>query len=300
MMKKFLIKTLLFLSMLMISFYRIFSHANGYTDPYYIRFATPRQSSLILGTSRAAQGLQPQILNHELNRNDLFNYAFTMEHSPFGKVYFESIKRKLNQKTKDGIFIVCVDPWSISSKSENPNDILNFRENNLALGTRFVNLTPNIIYLLKYYNGPYIKLFKKDSSFFVHDDGWLEISVSMDFVSKQTRLEKKMNRYEKEKLPQYKFSSLRYTYLSKTIRYLQSYGKVYLVRLPIHPRIMGIENRLISDFTGKMNYLCKTHNVKYLSFEDELLDYEYTDGNHLWKKSSEKVSAKIANWIRAD
>ena len=101
-MKKFLIKLLLFLSVVILTFGYIFSFADGYTDPFYMRFTTAKQKNLIIGTSRAAQGIQPQILNKKLNLK-FFNYAFTVMHSPFGETYLNSIKSKLDESSKQNV-----------------------------------------------------------------------------------------------------------------------------------------------------------------------------------------------------
>ena len=103
--------------------------------PFYVRFTSPTQHNLIIGTSRAAQGIQPTVLNEIIPNKSFFNYAFTAAQSPFGPVYLKSIQKKIDTTTKNGIFIVTVDPWSISSKSKDPNDSSKFRENNLALAT---------------------------------------------------------------------------------------------------------------------------------------------------------------------
>ena len=109
----------------------IMSTADGNTDPFYVRFTSPKQQNMILGTSRAAQGLQPEVFDEILMRS-INNFAFTIAHSPFGKVYFESIKRKHNQR-RGGLFVIAVDPWSISSWSSDPNNLSVFRENRLCL-----------------------------------------------------------------------------------------------------------------------------------------------------------------------
>jgi len=83
-MKKFIIKTAIFSFLTLSCFLFVLSRADGNTDPFYIRFTTPKQASLILGTSRAAQGLQPAVIN-EIGKTQLFNYAFTLGQSPFGE-----------------------------------------------------------------------------------------------------------------------------------------------------------------------------------------------------------------------
>lgn len=297
-MKDFLYKTGIFSLIVMLSFLGILSMAGGYTDAFYVRFTTPRQDNLILGTSRAAQGIQPKALNGILNRN-FFNYAFTVDYSPYGPVYYESIKKKLNKEVSDGVFIVTIDPWSISSLTEDPNDSTNFREVNLHLAnTTNVNVKPNFSYLINNLQGEYyaILLTPLASKNYLHSDGWLEISVSMDSVLVDKRRNVKLKAYN-EFLRQYKFSSLRLEYLEKTIKYLNEYGSVYLVRLPIHSEILEIENKLMPDFERKIeNVVSLTQG--YFDMTDMNAEFSYTDGNHLYKESGVIVSEKIADWIR--
>ena len=142
-MKTFIVKTFIFLILVITIFIIILSKADGYTDPFYLRFTTPKQNNLILGTSRSAQGLMP-IVFEEILHKTFFNYSFTIAHSPFGPVYFNSIKKKLNSQIKNGIFIVTVDPWSISQKGDHPNDTTKFEENKLELANiKLVNIYPN-------------------------------------------------------------------------------------------------------------------------------------------------------------
>ena len=298
-MRRFLLQTLLFLIAISISVYLVLLKVGGYIDPYYLRFTSHKQSSLILGTSRAAQGLQPSVLNKILNRSDIYNYSFSIDASPFGPIYFNSIKTKMNPKTKNGIFILAVDPWSISSKCENPNDTNSFGESKLQLATtKFVNLNPNILYLLKNYNQPLYKLlFTSKESLCLHSDGWLEVSINMDNKSVQDRLSEKIVFYSKYYCPIYKFSTMRLKYFIKTIYFLNQYGKVYLVRLPIHPLMMKLDNDLVPDFDEKIRTISSLTSSPYLNLTILNPNLVYTDGNHLYKESGSLVSKLIAEWI---
>ena len=62
-MKTFLVQISIFIGICSLSFIAIFSLADGATDAFYLKFATPKQSSLIVGSSRAAQGIIPNIIN---------------------------------------------------------------------------------------------------------------------------------------------------------------------------------------------------------------------------------------------
>ena len=132
-MKKFITKIVLTIALPIVGLLAFLTLVFGNTDPFYLRFTSPKQQNLILGTSRAAQGLKPEIFRNVLGK-DFFNYSFTNAHTPFGPVYLESIKRKHLEK-KRGIFVIAIEPWSLCSWTEDPNDVANFRENTLCVGT---------------------------------------------------------------------------------------------------------------------------------------------------------------------
>lgn len=297
-MKQFIFKTTLFISIIISIFIFILSLADGYTDPFYLRFTTSKQDNLILGTSRSAQGLQPQVFETILNRK-LFNYSFSITHSPFGSVYLNSIKKKINSKIKDGIFIVTVDPWSISGNTENPNDTTKFKEYRLALSNvKYVNMNPNFEYLIKQLKGEYFKILtNKNGNMFLHTDGWLEVNVKMDSTSIIKRTKNKINEYKRNNLPNYKFSTVRLNYLKQIVDYLKLHGKVYLVRLPISSEMLEIERELMPHFNEIISSITKSSDG-YFDMTNDYKLYQFTDGNHLWKKSGELVSQNIAEWIK--
>lgn len=297
-MKRFILNTVIICSISFVLFFIVIYNANGYTDPYYLRFTTPKQQSLILGTSRAAQGLKPKIFKKQLGL-DIYNYAFTVTHSPYGPVYLNSLKNKLDKnRNNNATFIITVDPWSISSITEDPNNVNDFRENELCLGnTSIVDANPNFSYIFNNLSGKYATIitnYKRKK--YLHRNGWLEVSVRMDSASVESRIESKLKMY-REYLRMHNFSDLRYQYLHKTIDYLREFGKVYLVRLPIHQKIMNIENELMPDFNDKMLSL-EVFTDGYLDMTPLNNQFQYTDGNHLYKESSKLVSEKIASWIQ--
>ncbi len=305
-MKLLLLKICLFIILLIGGAYLIFTLADGNSDPFYGRLSSPKQSSLILGTSKAAQGLQPGIINKALGRKDMYNYAFTVAHSPYGPVYLESIKNKLDTTQGKGVFIVTVDPYSVSSRREDPNDIRGFRENKLALGKiKNVSTSPNIEYLKDHYAEQYIYLITKKLSYvnddFLHEDGWYEVNISMEPKLQKERVENKIIDYRR-KLKEYKLSEIRFNYLEKAIEFLNRFGNVYLVRLPVSEPFLEFENRLDPDFNQRMKRLSKRCKVPYLNlnFNNNYDIFRYTDGNHLYKSSGEEVSRIIGEWIKSE
>jgi len=273
--------------------------AGGYTDPFYVRFTTPKQQNLILGSSRSAQGLRPEIINKILEKK-FFNYSFTIAHSPYGPVYLESIKKKHN-KRKGGIFILEVNPWTISSRIQDPEDYTRFRENNLCLANMyFVNINPNYEYLFKNMQGNYNRIFVPPyKNHFLHEDGWLEVNVPMDSLSIEKRIEKKLKDYKENILPVSKISQYRIKYLNKAILYFKQYGKVYLVRVPVSSGILELENQLAPEFDQDIGQAISNADG-YLDLTRTNDQFIYTDGNHLYKDSGKKVSTIIANWIKKE
>jgi hypothetical protein len=278
----------------------ILCQADGRSDAFYLRFTTKKQTNLIIGTSRAAQALQPKIFDEILKKEQpFFNYAFTLAQSPFGPVYLSSIQKKLDTTKTNGIFIVTVDPWTICSETKDPNDSTNFREADLALAnTANVNIKPNLGYLYHNFGGKYHQiLFPVHSKMYLHGDGWLEVNLRRDTATINERTSKRMKTYRFNVLPKYKLSSLRLQYLLKTIQYLNNYGEVFLVRIPVSEGMMEIENELMLDFDSKIKEAILL-SKKYLDLTKENSSFTYTDGNHLYKKSGAVVSVEIAKWIK--
>ena len=274
--------------------------ADGYSDPFYLRFTSSKQKSMILGTSRAAQGVVPEILNNLIERKNyegsIYNYSFTVLHSPFGKTYYKAIEEKLDKDTKNGLFIVTVDPWSIASRIDIDHD----RETELELSKiNTFNSFPNYDYLKNAYQESFFYLLKKKTfsskTTFLHEDGWLEVSIDTTRSLILKSMTEKISDYKYNQLPQYKISKNRLEYLKKTVKFLKNKGKVILVRLPVDKKMLAIENELSPKFNKKMKDLGKDIGSLYLNYDDN--GYLFPDGHHLYKESGKEFSVKLANDI---
>lgn len=297
-MKVFLIKIFLYLSIVLASFFGILASADGTSDDNYLKLSSSKQKSLVVGTSRAAQGVNPSIVDKWCS-STLYNYAFNIGLSPYGPAYYESILKKLDTTQKNGLFIVCVDPWNISSVEKEVDNTTKFLENDRYLGsTENVNIRPNFGYLLNRFSGSFYTIIinRFRSSSYLHDNGWLEISVNMDTSEIKKRIQSKKIDYMKNSMV-FRFSKARLGYLEKTIRIFKQHGKVYLVRLPVDTAIMNIENKYMPDFNEKIAKIIYISDG-YLDFSPKNNDYRYTDGNHLYKASANKVSEEIGIWIK--
>jgi len=294
-MKKFILHIVILGLVVAASIGYIFSKADGYSDPFYLKFTSTKKSNLILGTSKAAQGLQPNVLK-DSHGKDFFNYAFALNSSPYGKAYFQSIQNKINIKNTNQNFILSVDPWSLSSTTDLPNDSLNFRENKSYIGKiNDPNQSINYHYLFNYFDESYYKLLKKNSVAFLDDNGWLSVNLPDDSLSVTRRRKFTISGY-KDKVTNYHFSPIRYQYFLKTIGFLKKFGKVFLVRLPVHSTLMDLENQIMPNFNQDIHSATEL-SAGYLDLSNKNANFQYTDGVHLTKISGKEVSRQIGEWM---
>jgi len=282
--------------------------AGAYFDPFYLRFTTGQHHSMILGTSRAAQGILPEVLNQELGETytEIGNFGFTAANSPYGEVYSKAIWQKLDtaNQTKKNLFIVTADPWAICTKNNPTDDVMKYRENGLFLDNmKSIGKVgkPNYEYLTKGYAESWGKILYRPVTtkhrMCLHEDGWLEVNVPMNASAVQTRTNSKIISYE-NLLTDFSLSINRLAQLEQLISNLKKHGEVVMVRLPTSAGIKIIEDKLVPDFDKKMCIMAHKYSVKYWSFMNILSEYEYTDGSHLYKGSGRKISYEIAQMVR--
>jgi hypothetical protein len=295
------LKNILIVSLFIIALHLILGAlANGSTDNFYLRFTSSKQNSLIIGTSRSAQGIHPNILDSVLNleeNNGIYNYSFSINNSSYGKEYYYAIKNKINESAKNGLFIITVDPWAISSDTTlNDNEI---DIESIFYSKKHYNSYPDYEYLIKNYKKGWgnILLKRIESNILIRNqnslskikgaftylrkDGLLEVYTSMDSTYVKQNIQKKVYNYNTS-MSSNKFSKFRFLYLRKTIQLLKKHGEVYLVRMPVHTSLFKIEDSFDPQFDKRIMNLANKTNVDYLNFADNATQYSYTDGNHLY------------------
>ncbi len=228
------------------------------------------------------------------------NYAFTLAESPYGPGYLSSIRRKLAPDTKNGLFILAVDPWSLSL----PEKLLATKPLALPEATSMVSQlahvsqSPNLDYLAHYLHKPFYQLLLNTDTAHVierlHPDGWLEIALPPP--SADTAL---LRRRTTEKLANYRqlaatsaFATVRYASLTETISFLQAHGRVVLVRIPAGPAMAALEQQYQPDFDQRMKQLAGAQHVPYLTYLTQ--PYPTNDGNHLTRQAAEQFSQQLA------
>ena len=265
----------------------------GQVDAFYGRFTSPLAGSLIVGTSRAAQGIQPAVLAARLSgqfAGPMLNYAFTLTHSPYGPAYLRSIQRKLRPDAKNGLFIVAVDPWSLSLTGPEGT----FPEDNSFIGQLHqVSQNPNLPYLTHYQTKPLYRLLLDYATATerLHPDGWLEVNIGIDSAQVRARTARKLQDYRLLAASQH-LSTGRMQALRQTIEFLKSHGRVVLVRLPIGPSLRALEQTYQPGFDSLMRQTAADLAVAYLDYSTQ--PYATTDGNHLERAASTIFSQKLA------
>ncbi len=265
----------------------------GRVDAFYGRFTSPAAGSLVLGTSRAAQGIRPAVLAARLGgqfQGPLLNYAFTLTHSPYGPAYLASIKRKLRPDVKKGLFIIAVDPWSLSLTG--PEGA--FPESQSFIGQlRQVSQNPNLPYLTRYQTKPLYRLLLDyaTATEHLHPDGWLEVRIGTASAQVRARTARKLQDYRQLAASQH-FSAGRVLALRQTIEFLKLHGRVVLVRLPVGPALLQLEDSYQPGFDQLMRQTAAAFAVPYLDYSTQ--PYATTDGNHLQRAASQQFSEKLA------
>ena len=290
----------------------------GYVDAFYVRFTSPPAGSLVLGTSRAAQAIKPAVLAARLGgryQGPWLNYAFTLAESPYGPGYLSSIERKLAPGTQHGIFVLAVDPWSLSLPKNVQRDksgqdykaktlnklggrIVFPEEKSMVSQLASVSQNPNLDYLAHYLHKPFYQLLLDTDTARVierlHPDGWLEIALPPPTANLPL-----LRRRTAEKLATYRalaasstLASARNYSLWQTILFLRKHGQVVLVRLPTGPEMAALEKDYQPDFDQDMSRLARSLNVPYLNYLDQ--PYPTNDGNHITRTAAQQFSQRLA------
>lgn len=313
-MKKLFLRLILFFTITGIPFLvYLYVFAGESTDAYYVRFTTGKQQSFILGTSGSAQGIIPAVINgSNLNfQKPIFNFSFSGSISPFGPAYLKAIKNKINENTKNGLFIISVSPYALSSEKKIINSPVEFSENESLLNNLFFySLKPNYDYLLKYYYHPYYTVFmnyfiaKTHDKFFknkdyglLREDGWLDVKVNSDSIHDSKRKEKKYSEYNEEYYNSIVLSENRFGYLNETINFLKQFGLVVLIRLPLDKYLFEKENYYFPDFNGKIDILSRENGIKYFDYTKYSEIYKTIDGIHLHKDYGKLITEELVKDI---
>lgn len=303
---RFIVKISLF-CLLFVATYLFFIDklSKGYVDVYYNKF-TKEAGSLILGLSRADQGIVPQVLKEELDSLEfnmpIINFAINLDHSAYGELYLQGVKRKLNPNIKNGLFILSISPGTFTAPIKmNDQDIFEMDKKGIIGKTSNLKHKPNYDYIINNYAHPLYNSFINFTSWshhFAHKDGWNEIVLANDFDTlkkEDIQLWKNQTiRYYNEKKKYQHISEYRIKSFIKIVEYLKTKGKVFWVRIPADSDMIDFENLYWAKFDKQFDSLSKKHKVPYLNYTLLKNNYKTYDGSHMVSESAKKFTKQLS------
>ncbi|RMF23112.1 MAG: hypothetical protein D6765_13505 [Bacteroidetes bacterium] len=306
-MKRYFLKMSIALSIFLGAHLLVAHYAGGKIDFLYRHFTTPRQHSLIVGASRAAQGLLPEVFNEELAdlgfQLPIYNFTFTIVHSPFGPSYLDLIQRKLAPDTRNGLFLVEVNPWLLTRDRTNTlDDPALFRENGLCTDNmRYVDWPVNYEYLLKNYRRAWGRIILdelENRQFELKPDGWLAVTPLPVEERHGRMLEVNAEIFRDSLAHKWELSPTRLQYLEKTLAFFQERGRAFLVRMPVSSLMLETESAFMPGFDSLMNAVAERRQLPYFNYATALPDTCFNDGHHLAQPHGRLFSHRLARDVR--
>lgn len=310
-MKHFLLKITLFCVVLTgVYFSFMYKVSTGYVDENYPKFCQ-EAGSLIIGVSTASQGISPQIFEDNLSELNLdkpmVNFAINFEQSQYGDTYLNAIENKLKKSTKKGLFILSVSPISFSSVKNLDESALEQLDKEKILG-KITNFTsaPNFDYIsncypISLYNAFYPT--NKWDNLVAHPNGWNEFKLKSKSytVTKEdiTNWKKKTIEFQDKFLKTQEISKIRFLSFAKTIDFLKQKGDVFIVRMPLTPENLKLENEKWENFNYQFDSIAKVKNISFLDYSETSSEYNTYDGTHMVSESAKKFSKTLSDDVKS-
>lgn len=306
---RFIGKLLILGSMMGISYlFLVDKLSQGPVDMYYSKF-TQQGENLILGLSRADQGIVPSILEEELKSeflaDDYVNFASNQ--SFYGEVYLNAVKEKIDPDIENGLFILSVSPGSFTGpKKSGEKEIVKMDTYSIMGKTDDFSSNPNYEYIMNCYGEPlYNALFKNISweNLISHDDGWNEVrmvSGQMNIDSQDIDFWKTQNlSFYNRKLRTENPKAHREKSFELTIKFLKKHGLIFMVRLPADADIIALENENWVNFNQQMEGIAREHHIHYLDYSEGFEGFKTYDGSHMPSESARIFTRLLATDIKA-
>ncbi|WP_224483748.1 hypothetical protein [Robertkochia aurantiaca] len=304
---------ILVLALLLAGTYILFSWVltRGFVGDDYPKF-THRAPNLILGLSRAHYGIDPQTLAASLDvpyQKEFLNFAFEKSQSPYGEVYLNAIKKKIPDSTTTGIYILGVSPGSFSAPDRMSSDaeVFEFDQKMMIAKVENLNAHPNFEYVRECFGRSLYKGILPHEhriTTVFHDNGWEEFRLSAgDYQIDQDQIrfwqQETVEGYTKlvKVLPE-SISDYRLRWFEKTIKTLQGHGEVFIVRIPMHPDLLKLEEQIWPEMDSLMTGFAKRNEVLYLNYADAVEErFQTYDASHLYSESAKAFTRQLARDI---
>ena len=253
------------------------------TDPYLYKLTADFKGGIIVGSSRASQGLNPDYLG-----GHYINYSFSNLESSFTSDYIDAIIEKFesSRSTKKSL-IIEVNPWNLSdSENIKKRGSLFKRRNSYPIFKTFEYL------YFKYSPKDLLRnIIMPDTRLKTHKNGWLEVKLDEDEISSNLRSKKKLETYVVI-AGQSKLSDVKLRNLVNLITYADQNNIPYLiVRLPVSQGFKSLEKKYCPKFDEIIRGILKDTS-SYIAISDS--EFMFTDGHHLRKESANKISKNLS------
>ena len=284
---KFSVVSLVFI--LALHFYAAYV-AGGRFDDNYNKFTMEAKGSLILGSSRATHGLNPEFILE----NKIVNFAFDAFSSPFSKEYNSAIYSYLGDSFKSkGVVVIDFNPWTLSVDTSLSEP---FREKDRILNKdiSFSN-KPNFDFLFSDYNHGWGKIIMDEvvspnSTKYLHESGWMEVNIDMEESSVQERKYGLLNSY-KEKAKTSIVSEYRINSLIRLIDTLNDFKKIFIVKLPVCSELLEIETSFFNEDSVYSLIQQRLPTTEFIELKSN--DLRWIDGHHVYKDDVPIMSKRL-------
>lgn len=270
-------------------------------DDWYSKVSSPRQSSLVLGTSFSNYGIDPTAMQAVglPVEGRLYNFAFVNSLSSWGPAYFKAIEGKLDPKTKDGLFVLQVNPAGFKELVHPPRKGEEGLQESGGLLDRLWSFSgnPNWSYVVQNLDEPLWKFlwqrWTTNGYPRVTADGWTPQTVHNQTLDLQRNFPPVMDYYRSD-IGTKAFSPLRWRYFEKTVEFLRPHGTVVLLRLPSTVEHASIEDELMPDLDARVEVFARAQGAIFLNWKGQRGDYLTSDGAHLESRSAVRFSHDLA------
>jgi hypothetical protein len=290
-MVRFAVKLVLFVAItLSVWLVLLYIPSRGFSDRFEMKFNEPC-GSMITGSSRALLSMSPDEIDPTgFFQKPFLNFAFTQRTSPYGEVYYHAISHKLFSGTKNGIFLLEVNPLAIYTASDS------FAESGLILGRmHFFNLNPNPEYVLLNSEHALYQLYLKppaaNNNVVYHSSGWNENTIDADTSLRSKKIAEQYTAHEKL-FKEWENPAYRLHWLERTIQLMKAQGNVILVRVPVRPEMRELERKYYPGFDELMDSIAERNKAKYWNYLDDE-GYDFYDIHHMTGPSAKRFSSEL-------
>lgn len=305
--RKIILKVLILGALLSATYYyAAYRLSSNFVDVNYSKF-TYASNSLIIGSSRAHDGVAPQIIDSILGNqlsSPTLNFAFERSQSSFGQTYLDAILKKIDTSKKDGLFIISVNPGSfLISNRFGPNVPKDIDQNTMIGKMTEFNKHPNLEFVRKCYNGALYRSFLPEVEKLrkVHKNGWIEFRETIgNYTVSETKISEMESHTNQGYLLLQKhqtISDYRISAFKKTVSTLTKYGNVFVIRMPVNNYFLEKEEAFWPEFNQLMSTISYHNNSPYINYTKTNYKFKMYDGSHMFGNSAKYFTTLLSKDI---